>query len=79
MNKFTEKAVGAFNLALECARGMGHSFGSQHLLCGLAAEQGGLAGSMLQMAGVTTEGINEVLERQGCAVQRLALRPHAPL
>ena len=43
MNKFTETATGALNLALECARELGHSFiGSQHLLFGLSAQEGGL-------------------------------------
>ena len=65
MNKFTEKAVGALNNAMDCARDMGHSFiGSQHLLFGLAAEKGGLAGTILQTTGVTPAELEDLLERQ---------------
>ena len=64
MNKFTETATGALNRALECARELGHTFiGSQHLLYGLAAQEGGLAQNVLNTAGVQAPAVLALIER----------------
>ena len=76
MNKFTETATGALNLALECARELGHSFiGSQHLLFGLTAQEGGLSQSLLRAAGADADTIVALIERQDGRGARSAVAP----
>ncbi len=76
MNKFTETATGALNLALECARELGHSFiGSQHLLFGLAAQEGGLSQSLLRQAGADADTVVSLIERQDGRGARSAVAP----
>lgn len=77
MNKFTETATGALNLALECARELGHSFiGSQHLLFGLAAQEGGLSQSLLRQVGADADTVVSLIERQDGAARA---RPWPPV
>ncbi|MBQ3076248.1 MAG: ATP-dependent Clp protease ATP-binding subunit, partial [Clostridia bacterium] len=76
MNKFTETATGALNRALECARELGHTFiGSQHLLYGLAAQEGGLAQNVLNTAGVQAPAVLALIERQDGRGARSAVAP----
>ena len=76
MNKFTETATGALNLALECARELGHSFiGSQHLLFGLAAQEGGLSQSLLRQVGADADTVVSLIERQDGRGARSAVAP----
>ncbi|MBQ6000481.1 MAG: ATP-dependent Clp protease ATP-binding subunit ClpC, partial [Clostridia bacterium] len=76
MNKFTETATGALNLALECARELGHSFiGSQHLLFGLSAQEGGLTQPLLRAAGADADTVAELIERQDGRGARSSVAP----
>ena len=59
---FTEKANGALNIAIEKAESMGHAYiGSEHLLLGLASEQGTVSAAALSNAGVNAEDIENVI------------------
>ena len=63
-NRFTERAADALRLAQETAGQMGHSYvGSEHLLAGLAKENGGIAGKTLAEFGVTPEKIESEIEK----------------
>ena len=63
-NRFTERAADALRLAQETAGQMGHSYvGSEHLLAGLAKENGGIAGKTLAEFGVTPEKIEAEIEK----------------
>jgi ATP-dependent Clp protease ATP-binding subunit ClpC len=76
LNKFTETATGALNLALECARELGHSFiGSQHLLFGLSAQEGGLTQPLLRAAGADADTVAELIERQDGRGVRSSVAP----
>ena len=76
MNKFTETATGALNLALECARELGHSFiGSQHLLFGLSAQEGGLTQPLLRAVGADADTVAELIERQDGRGVRSSVAP----
>lgn len=56
--KLTERAKAAINLAGQSAMEMGHNYvGTEHLLLGLAKEDGGVAGRVLADNGVTEEKI----------------------
>ncbi len=64
-NRFTDRASAALQLAQETAGRMGHNYvGSEHLLDGLLLEGGGLAYRILTDAGVTTEGVEQQIEKQ---------------
>ena len=64
-NRFTDRASAALQLAQETAGRMGHNYvGSEHLLDGLLLEGGGLAHRILTDAGVTTEGVEQQIEKQ---------------
>ena len=76
MNKFTETATGALNLALECARDRAHSvLGGQHLLFGLAAQEGGLSQSLLRQVGADADTVVSLIERQDGRGARSAVAP----
>ena len=63
-NRFTERAADALQLAQETAGEMGHSYvGSEHLLAGLARENGGIAHTVLQDFGVTADKIETEIEK----------------
>ena len=60
---FTEKANLALNNALETAMKMGHTFiGSEHILCGLLADETSVAGAVLARNGVRTEHLLKKIE-----------------
>ena len=60
---FTEKANLALNNALETAMKMGHTFiGSEHILCGLLADETSVAGAVLAHNGVRTEQLLKKIE-----------------
>ena len=62
-NRFTQRASNALSLAQKTAGEMGHSYvGSEHLLCGLLREGGGVAYKVLTDAGVTEEKIRERID-----------------
>lgn len=64
-NRFTDRASAALQLAQETAGRMGHNYvGSEHLLDGLLLEGGGLAYRILTDAGVTTQGVEQQIEKQ---------------
>ena len=61
-NRFTAKAQNALNNALKAAREMGHTYvGSEHLLIGLCAEEGGVAARLLTAKGATKERVVETI------------------
>lgn len=61
-NGFTPKANTAINCAIEEASSLGHTYiGSEHLLLGLLLEGSGVAFTVLQKCGVTTEKVRELL------------------
>ncbi|MBS5702517.1 MAG: ATP-dependent Clp protease ATP-binding subunit [Butyricicoccus pullicaecorum] len=63
-NRFTERAAEALRLAQETAGQMGHSYvGSEHLLTGLAKENGGMANKVLAEFGVTAEKVEAEIEK----------------
>ena len=63
-NRFTERAAEALRLAQETAGQMGHSYvGSEHLLTGLAKENGGIANKVLTEFGVTPEKVEAEIEK----------------
>ncbi len=63
-NRFTERAAEALRLAQETAGQMGHSYvGSEHLLAGLAKENGGIANKTLAEFDVTPEKIEAEIEK----------------
>ena len=60
---FTEKANLALNNALETAMKMGHTFiGSEHILCGLLADETSVAGAVLARNGIRTEHLLKKIE-----------------
>lgn len=59
-NRFTQKAQDALRLAHATACELGHNYiGSEHLLVGLARENSGVAGKMLEAKGVKPDAIIE--------------------
>ena len=63
-NRFTDRASNALRLAQEAAGRMGHSYvGSEHLLDGLLLEGGGLAAKVLTDLGVTSEAVEQQIEK----------------
>ncbi len=59
---FTEKANAALNAAIEKAEQMGHTYiGTEHLLLGLLAEQGGVAADALRQAKADGKQIEELI------------------
>lgn len=58
--KFTQKAQNAIHAACNYARELGHTYiGSEHLLLGLAAEEGGIASQLLEGLGIPAQRIKE--------------------
>ncbi len=63
-DRFTEKAKAALNAAQEAASELGHSYvGSEHLLLGLAREGSGVAARVLRDAGLSSETIAALIEK----------------
>ena len=61
-NGFTEKANTALNLAIQSAEEMGHSYiGTEHIVLGLLKEGTGVAASVLNKKGITTERFEEAV------------------
>ena len=62
-NKFTPKAQAALNASLSIASEMGHSYvGSEHLLMGLLAADGGAAQKMLCDKGAGAQAVRKTVE-----------------
>ncbi len=62
--KFTEKATSAITRAREAASRMGHSYvGTEHLLIGVAAENGGAGARVLRDNGITEAALAEKVEK----------------
>ena len=60
LDKFTEKAKRALDLALQSAHDLGHNYiGSEHLLMGMIKEGSGVAAKILISAGVKYETVRE--------------------
>jgi ATP-dependent Clp protease ATP-binding subunit ClpC len=59
---FTEKANEAWNLAIQCAEELGHTFiGSEHVLIGLLRQGDGVAGAVLSARKVSAKRMEEAL------------------
>mgnify|MGYP005747604923 FL=1 len=67
-NGFTSKANEALNQAISSAEALGHTYvGSEHLLLGLLKIGGGFAAALLNKAGVTADGVEELIRAEiGC-------------
>ncbi len=62
-NGFTEKANLTLNAAIEVAGQLGHTYiGSEHILYGLTAENGGVAAQLLLQQNITSEVVLQKLE-----------------
>ncbi len=62
-NYFTQKSNDALNLAIKAAEGLGHNYvGSEHILLGLVKAESGLAYSVLDGKGITSEEIEDFLK-----------------
>ena len=60
--KFTQKAQNAIQAACNYAREFGHTYiGSEHLLLGVASEQGSIASQLLEGLGVTCSKLKETI------------------
>ena len=66
-NRFTQKAQQALRSAHACACELGHGYiGTEHILIGLCADEGGVAGSVLSQKGATYEAVREkIIELMG--------------
>ena len=75
-NGFTEKANHAINRAFAIASLLGHTcIGSEHLLYGLAGEEGGVAAALLNKNDVTLESIEQKLKETFGAGIKTVLTP----
>ena len=79
-DKFTERARRVLTLAQEEAKNLGHSYiGTEHLLLGLAREEGGMATKILADLGVAPEKVrSDILfvineNKDGVALGEIAL------
>jgi len=62
-NYFTQKANEVLNLAIKASENLGHNYiGSEHILLGLVKEESGLAYSILDSKGITTEDIENFIK-----------------
>ncbi len=62
---FTQKANSALNSAIEFAENLGHTYiGSEHLLLGLIASEGGVAHTALTSRGVTFEKVEKAIRTE---------------
>ena len=62
-NYFTQKSNDALNLAIKAAEGLGHNYvGSEHILLGLVKAESGLAYSVLDGKGITSEEIEDFIK-----------------
>ena len=60
---FTQKANAALNASIECAENMGHTYiGSEHLLLGLLAENGGIAYTVLSSKKLTAGKVEDEIK-----------------
>lgn len=63
-NRFTQRAANAINYAQQTAAELGHSYvGSEHLLCGLLREEGGVAYQTLCDFHITQEKVIAEIDR----------------
>jgi ATP-dependent Clp protease ATP-binding subunit ClpC len=63
-DRFTERAKNVLSLAQQAAAEMGHSYvGSEHILLGLAREEGGVAARVLRESGIDEGIISDSIER----------------
>jgi len=61
-DRFTERAIQAFELAQIAATELGHNYvGSEHLLLGLSREDGGVAAGVLREAGLDSKLILDII------------------
>ncbi len=64
MERFTQRARRVLSLAhSEAERARQHNIGTEHLLLGLADEDGGVAGRVLRELGLETSRVREMVER----------------
>src|SRR5947207_705966 len=64
MERFTQRARRVLSLAhQEAERARNNFIGTEHLLLGLMAEEGGVAGHVLRELGLTTERVREVVKQ----------------
>lgn len=60
---FTQKANEALNLAIKAAEELGHNYvGSEHILLGLVNEEAGIAYTLLDGKGITTDSIRNFIK-----------------
>ncbi|MBQ5833705.1 MAG: Clp protease N-terminal domain-containing protein, partial [Clostridia bacterium] len=60
--RFTQKAQNVFNLSLESASEMGHTYiGSEHLLLGLLKEEAGIAAHCLSERGADRNAVYQAI------------------
>ena len=60
---FTQKANDALNNAISISSHMGHTYvGTEHLLLALTEESDGIAGTVLEQAGVTSSELRKLIE-----------------
>ena len=61
--KFTKSGEKVLAIANELASDLGHSYiGTEHILYGLACEENGVAGKVLENQGITPEDILDKVE-----------------
>ncbi len=64
IDRFTEQAKAAINLAVDAAEKLGHSYvGTEHLLIGLLQEGRGVASRVLKACGVETEKVAQLVNQ----------------
>ena len=64
-NSFTQKANEVLNLAIKAAENYGHNYvGSEHILYGLLSEGTGLAASILNEKGITSEDVDNLIRTE---------------
>ena len=60
--RFTERATGAITAARDAAAALGHSYvGTEHLLLGVAAEEGGLGARVLESCGLDSARLTRLV------------------
>ena len=66
-NRFTQRAKTAIDIAIDCARSLGHRVvGSEHILLGLLKEKEGVAGKVLIRLGLTEDFLlDQILQISG--------------
>ncbi len=64
IDRFTEQAKEAISLAVDAAEGLGHGYvGTEHLLIGLIEEGTGVASKVLELSGVSSVKVTELVRQ----------------